>query len=147
MFLLDTNICSAVINCVPAAIASFEEYSDSSIALSATVMGELIDMAARSERQGANFQQIWTFLDAFVIHPIDAETAEIYGQLKAAVFDRYAPKDRKQRRRTKLESLGIGDNDLWIAATALQHRLTLITADRDFDRLAPLCNLTIDTWL
>jgi tRNA(fMet)-specific endonuclease VapC len=46
---------------------------------------------------------------------LSAATAEIYGTLKAAVFDRYAPKDRTQRRRTNITQLGIGENDLWIA--------------------------------
>jgi tRNA(fMet)-specific endonuclease VapC len=63
------------------------------------------------------------------ICPIDQITAEIYGNLKAAVFDRYAPKDKAQRRRTSITQLGMGENDLWIAAVALQHQLTLLTTD------------------
>jgi tRNA(fMet)-specific endonuclease VapC len=31
----------------------------------------------------------------------------------------------------------LGKNDLWIAATAAVRRATLLTTDRDFDRLAP----------
>ncbi|WP_371744306.1 MULTISPECIES: PIN domain-containing protein [Acidithiobacillus] len=28
------------------------------------------------------------------------------------------------------------ENDIWIAATALTHDLTLVTCDKDFDKLA-----------
>ncbi|EGQ63959.1 hypothetical protein GGI1_22609, partial [Acidithiobacillus sp. GGI-221] len=33
-------------------------------------------------------------------------------------------------------ALQITENDIWIAATALTHDLTLVTCDKDFDKLA-----------
>ncbi|NJN62113.1 MAG: type II toxin-antitoxin system VapC family toxin [Coleofasciculaceae cyanobacterium RL_1_1] len=147
MLLLDTNHCSAILNGVPTVLNRLAEHPEDSITICSIIMGELIHMAAQSERQRTNFQCVQALIDPTIVHPIDEDTAKIYGQLKAAVFDRYAPKDRKQRRRTSIGNLGIGDNDLWIAATAIQHHLTLVTADHDFARLQPLSDLAIDTWL
>jgi tRNA(fMet)-specific endonuclease VapC len=48
-------------------------------------------MAARSQQRQANLALIQRFLVGLYIYPIDETTAEIYGNLKAAVFDRYAP--------------------------------------------------------
>jgi tRNA(fMet)-specific endonuclease VapC len=81
------------------------------------------------------------------IYPIDQTTAEIYGNLKAAVFDRYAPKDKTQRRRTSITQLGIGENDLWIAAVALQHQLILLTTDRDFLRIQAIQSFGLESWV
>ncbi len=38
-------------------------------------------------------------------------------------------------------------NDLWIAATAIQHRLILVTADRDFERIQQITNLQFESWI
>ena len=38
---------------------------------------------------------------------------------------------------TRARGIAIGDNDLWIAATAAARRQTLVTCDRDHVRLAP----------
>jgi predicted nucleic acid-binding protein len=42
--------------------------------------------------------------------------------------------------RARLRSTGqlINDHDLWIAATALRHDLTLLTRDHHFDRIQAL---------
>jgi tRNA(fMet)-specific endonuclease VapC len=81
------------------------------------------------------------------IYPIDSETANIYGKLKAAVFDKFAPKDKSKRRQFTIQNIGFGENDLWIAATAIQHSLTIITADRDFQRIQEVQPLILDSWL
>jgi tRNA(fMet)-specific endonuclease VapC len=86
------------------------------------------------QQRQANLALIQSFLLGLYIYLIDPTTAEIYGNLKAAVFDRYAPKDKAQRRKPKITQLGIGENDLWIAAVALQHKLTLLTTDRNSPR-------------
>ena len=80
-------------------------------------------------------------------HSLTETTAEIYGNLKAAVFDRYAPKDKTQRRRTSITQLGIGENDLWIAAVALQHQLTLLTTDQDFLRIQAVQSFDLESWV
>lgn len=54
---------------------------------------------------------------------IDTETADQFSNLR-----------RDLRRRGEL----IPDHDLWIAATAIRHGLTLITRDSHFDRLTQI---------
>lgn len=63
-------------------------------------------------------------------------TSLYYGQLRARLFERFAP--RKGRRRLRPEQLtdpvtamelGIQENDVWIAAQAAERNLVLVTHD------------------
>ncbi|KKD34974.1 type II toxin-antitoxin system VapC family toxin [Limnoraphis robusta Tam1] len=147
MFLLDTNHCSYAILGNTQVLEYLASLGDQPIATCTIVKGELIDMAARSQQREANLALIQRFLLGLYIYPIDETTAEIYGKLKAAVFDRYAPKDKSQRRRTNITQLGIGENDLWIAAVAVQHQLTLVTADQDFQRIQAVQPFNLESWV
>jgi len=69
---------------------------------------------------------------------IDIHTANTYGKLRAHLFDRYAPKEKRKKNLrpeqlvnpvTSLE-LGIQENDLWIVAQAIVRGLTLVTHDK-----------------
>jgi tRNA(fMet)-specific endonuclease VapC len=147
MFLLDTNHCSYAILGNTQILDRLADLENVSISTCTIVKGELIDMAARSQQRQANLALVQRFLLGLNIYPIDQTTAEIYGNLKAAVFDRYAPKDKTQRRRTSITQLGIGENDLWIAAVALQHQLTLLTTDRDFLRIQAVQSFGLESWV
>jgi len=147
MFLLDTNHCSYAILGNTQLLDRLTNLEDQSIATCTIVKGELIDMAAQSQQRQSNLALVKRFLLGLYIYPIDETTAEIYSNLKAAVFDRYAPKDKAQRRRTNITQLGIGENDLWIAAIALQHQLTLVTADQDFQRIQSVQIFNLESWL
>ncbi|HUY93493.1 MAG TPA: PIN domain-containing protein [Pirellulales bacterium] len=67
--------------------------------------------------------------------PITRHTSSIYGQLKASIFNRHPP-PRKSRQvencydKVSGRELGIDENDLWIAAQAIEHKLVLVTNDR-----------------
>jgi tRNA(fMet)-specific endonuclease VapC len=78
---------------------------------------------------------------------IDGGTAKIYGQLKAALFAEFGPKEKSKRRKTNITDLGFDENDLWIAAIALQHNLTIVSADSDFQRIKQVRALSIESWL
>jgi tRNA(fMet)-specific endonuclease VapC len=147
MFLLDTNHCSYAILGNTQILDRLANLGNVSISTCTIVQGELIDMAARSQQRQANLTLIQRFLLGLNIYSIDPTTAEIYGNLKAAVFDHYAPKDKAQRRKTKINQLGIGENDLWIAAVALQHQLTLLTTDRDFLRIQSVQQFDLESWV
>lgn len=147
MFLLDTNHCSCAILGNPQVLDRLDDLDDNLIATCTIVKGELIDMAARSQQRERNLALVQRFLLGLYIYPVDETTAEIYGNLKADIFDRFAPKDKAQRRRTKITQLGIGENDLWIAAIALQHQLTLVTADQDFQRIKSVHSFDLESWL
>lgn len=104
-------------------------------------------MAEQSQQRSQNIILIQNFLDRIYIHPIDSETSKVYGKLKAAVFDKFAPRDKNKRRKFTVQNIGFGENDLWIAATAIQHNLTIVTADRDFQRIQEVQDLKLESWL
>ncbi|MEM6503532.1 MAG: type II toxin-antitoxin system VapC family toxin [Cyanobacteria bacterium P01_C01_bin.89] len=147
MFLLDTNHCSGLLMGNPTLLEKLSALGDPPLSSCTIVVGELVDMAARSRDRQTNLIRVQQFFAGLHIYPCDSETAEIYGVLKADFFRRYGPKDKRQRRRTTINQLGIGDNDLWIAAITLQHNLTLVTADSDFQRLPTPQPLPIESWL
>lgn len=147
MYLLDTNHCSQAILGNTNVLLRLEYIENSVITTCAIVQGELIDMAERSQRKESNLVLINRFLTGIYIHNVDGFTATIYGQLKAALFNQFAPKEKSLRRKTKITDLGFDENDLWIAAVALQHGLTVVSADSDFQRIQQVRTLTIESWL
>lgn len=69
-----------------------------------------------------------TFIEDVVsaILPVSTETAELYAQL----FNHAGERGR-----------AMPTNDLWIAASALEYDLTILTADRHFAELPVGCRL------
>ncbi len=66
---------------------------------------------------------------------------DYYAELRARLFNHYAPKDKKNRKNynkrieewrdpTTSKLLQIQENDLWIAAVAMAHNLILVTNDK-----------------
>lgn len=90
------------------------------------------------------------------IREVNKDTTEHYATMRAELFRRYAPRDAKGRvkrvrpeqliDKTTGQSLGIQENDLWIAAIAVEHNMVLVTDDRmaRIQEVAP--NLTIAKW-
>lgn len=147
MYLLDTNHCTQLIDGNVAVAEHVGMAGEASMATCVIVRGELMDMAHRSERVTSNLTKIRAFLRDINVYLIDEQTADIYGELKAALFARFGPKEKSKRRRFTLSQLGVSDNDLWIAAVALRHNLILVSADTDFDRLQQVRTLAIENWL
>lgn len=104
-------------------------------------------MAERSQRKESNLAFVDRFIQGIYIYNINESTATIYGQLKAALFNEFAPKEKSKRRKTTITNLGFGENDIWIAAVAIQNNLTLVSADSDFVRIKQVKNLTIESWI
>ncbi|NJM74318.1 MAG: type II toxin-antitoxin system VapC family toxin, partial [Scytonema sp. RU_4_4] len=98
-------------------------------------------------RQTENLAAVQAFLMGVDLYFIDEETAIFYSQLKAAVFHQFAPKDKNKRRSTSMRDLGFDDHDLWIAATAIQHSLVLVSADSDFIRIQQAQPFLVEYWL
>ena len=76
-------------------------------------------------RRGAreNRDRVDAFASANAILDCDTDTARQYGSIKQSLRSKGRP---------------IPDNDIWIAATALQHDLTLVTEDAHFDEVDTL---------
>ena len=85
-------------------------------------------MAQKSSRLDKNLRQINRFLTMVAVLETDAETAYEYGLL---------------RNELRIEGRPIPENDIWIAATARQHDLTLVSRDRHF---AEVDNLRWEQW-
>lgn len=125
-YLLDTNI----------VIAAFLQDAAVAVGLSAArevfvpsiVIGELYFGAYKSTRVQANLKRTTEFIAASTILVCDAATAQVYGQIKNAL---------------KLKGRPIPENDMWIAAVAMQHDLTLVSRDTHFNEIE---GLTIESW-
>ena len=102
MYLVDTNHCSLAISVNANVLSRLAEVGNSLVSTCVIVQGELIDMAERSQRQESNLALIRNFLRGIHIYQVDEENANIYGQLKAALFNQFAPKEKSKRRRTKI---------------------------------------------
>ena len=92
------------------------------ILVSATVLGELLGGFAVGQRQAANRLELAKFIDTprVTVVPITATTADFYALVYAALRRKGAP---------------IPTNDLWIAASSLEHGAALLTLDEHFQQI------------
>ena len=123
--LLDTNVIIAFFS---AEKAVTQHVSQAELFVSATVLGELYYGARKSAHSAANQARIEEFASSVSVLNCDAETARRYGEIK----DRLRSKGRP-----------IPENDIWIAACAMQHDLPLATRD---DHFKEVDGLRIETW-
>lgn len=145
MYLLDTNYCSRIIQGETTAINQVIEVGEADVATCVIVQAELLYMAYKSEQKNRNLRQVKLFLQDINIYFIDEETANIYAQFKAEILEYFGPKEKSKRRKTQIENLGIGENDLWIASIALQNELHIVSSDRDFQRMQEVRPLSLES--
>ena len=114
---------------------------DSLLFVSAITLGE-IEYGHQSETKG-NYITVQMLFNEFVqkkfpkVLEIGNGTATDYGRLRALLFEKFGGMKGKKRRwpeeltdPSTAKSLGIQENDLWIAAQAMEHRLVLVTHDK-----------------
>lgn len=147
MYLLDTNHCSAIILGEPNVIRRVNEVGVEDIATCVIVQGELTFMMEKSQHKETNLARLAEFLSDIRIYRVTEETATIYGQIKAALFNQFAPKDKNKRRKTKIVDLGFDENDIWITAIALQNNLTIVSRDSDFLRIQQVRTFSLESWV
>ena len=123
--LLDTNIIIAFFSGEKAVT---QHIARSEIFVSSTVLGELHFGAHKSTQAASNEMRIEEFASSALVLSCDAETARHYGQIKD---------------RLRLKGRPIPENDIWIAASAMQHDLPLATRD---DHFKEVDGLRIETW-
>jgi tRNA(fMet)-specific endonuclease VapC len=161
-YLLDTNVVSYWFTAgslqhelITARIQSLPE--DSLLALSAITLGE-IEYGHRVVSPNETSVQA-DFLEFIgeqlpTVFPVEATTRLYYGKLRALLFEKLVPAGKKKSGLrpeqlvdpvTSLE-LGIQENDLWIAAQALEYNLVLVTADK-LQRIREVAaELEIENW-
>jgi len=125
-YLLDSNIIIALFAdevAIKDSLAKAEEVFVPSIAI-----GELYFGARKSVRTRDNLARIDEFAANNVVLGCDTDTARRYGEIKAGL---------------RLKGNPLPENDIWIAAIALQHGLTMITRDTHFNEIE---NLKIVVW-
>jgi tRNA(fMet)-specific endonuclease VapC len=146
MYLLDTTHCLYLMAGFQRVQKKQESSGDSSVSTCTIVRGELMFGAFKSKRVEENIHKVESLLNDITIYSIDEATADIYGELKNAILVQFGPKDRNKLRNFKVESLGFKDNDLWIAAISIQHRLILVSADNHIQRLHGINELIVESW-
>ncbi len=125
-YLLDTNIIIALFAKDPQIhdrIANAEEVFVPCIAV-----GELYFGACKSIKTKENLARIDEFALNNAVFVCDTETARKYGAIKTLLREKGQP---------------IPENDIWIAAIAQQHDLTLVTKDIHFNAID---RLKIEKW-
>ncbi len=115
--LLDTNAYAAFKRGDSAVVAVLQ-YAPR-ILLCATVLGELLGGFAAGQREGANRAELAQFIATprVWVVPVTAATADLYALVYAALRRKGRP---------------IPTNDLWIAASSLEHGAALLTMDGHF---------------
>lgn len=126
LYLLDTNILVHSIRQDPIGQYIKATYSPLTInprpLISIVTEGELRSLANQWDWGKQKKEQLNFLLSYFGRVPIDSSVLEAY-----AVIDAYS----------KRNGYTIGQNDIWIAATAYVTGSRLITTDKDFDPLVP----------
>jgi tRNA(fMet)-specific endonuclease VapC len=146
-YLLDTNHCFLLIARVPQLVAVMAERSVEQFMTSVIVAGELRYGAAVSERSLENAQAVEDFLGRIDQVLISPRTAQHYADLKSSLLAEFGPRDRARRRGFDLTKLGFTDNDLWIAASAIEHNAILVSSDSDYRRMGEVSDLLVENWL
>ncbi len=147
MYLLDTNHCSRLLDGDSRVADRIAAVGETNVVTSVIVQGELIYMAENSDRRQANLIRVRAFLHDIQLYFVDDASADAYGQMKAALIRHFGPRDRSKRHKTRMERIGIGENDLWIAAVALRHHLTVVSSDTDFERIREAVPIQLENWL
>lgn len=146
MYLLDTNICSLILDENPIIIEQIKEVKVENTATSIITIGELYFMVKNSKYQDKNLEILNGFTENINIFYIDKKTTEIYGEIKTKLIGKYAPKEKSKRKKVKITQLGFDENDLWISAIALRNNLTLVSLDSDFDRIKLIADIEVEKW-
>lgn len=113
--LVDTNVIVAFLERDISVRQRFAEAE--AIFVPSIAIGELYYGAYKSSRVAANLARLDEFVTRYTVFGCDEVTAVFYGQIKSVLRAKGRP---------------IPENDIWIAAIALQYELTLVSRDTDF---------------
>jgi tRNA(fMet)-specific endonuclease VapC len=120
-YLLDTNIIIALFKSEASIINNLVQANE--VFVPSIAIGELHYGARKSGRSQKNLDRIDEFVANNTVIECDANTARQYGDVK---------------NRLRIKGRPLPENDVWIAALALQHNLTLVTRDAHFQQVDSL---------
>ncbi|WP_153800986.1 type II toxin-antitoxin system VapC family toxin [Foetidibacter luteolus] len=92
------------------------------------VLGELYIGVNRVTNKTKHLKMLTNFLALGTVLNVNGQTANIYGEMIARLYKKGKP---------------IPTNDVWIAAIAYEHSLTLVTRDVHFNEID---KISIETW-
>jgi len=122
-FLTDTNVAIASFKEEAVVLEKLKDIPSEQIFVPVIVLGELHYGARKSARIEENLRQLEAFTESSNVLPCDATTARIYGATRGTLRRGGRP---------------IPENDIWIAAIALQHDLILVSRDSHFEYVESL---------
>jgi tRNA(fMet)-specific endonuclease VapC len=96
--------------------------------ISTIALGELYYGAEHSDDVQKSLDKVNTLANTINILPVDSTTGKVYGHIK-----------HMQRAKGRM----LPDNDLWIAAAAIQYKLTLAARDQHFTWVT---GLALEEW-
>jgi tRNA(fMet)-specific endonuclease VapC len=117
-YLLDTNIIVAFFAGDGRVKKGFDEADE--VFLPGVAIGELCYGARKSGRPQENLARVDELVLTNVVLASDVETARRYGEIKNAL---------------RIKGRPLPENDIWIAALARPHDLTLVTRDTHFEQI------------
>lgn len=120
-YLLDTNIAIALFAGDP--IVQEKVRDSDYVVVAPPIIGELCFGAQKSNKVSQNLQKIDILVEQSLVFSCNLETAQWYGIIKNQLRRKGSP---------------IPDNDIWIAAIAMQHGLILVTRDTHFNAVESL---------
>lgn len=116
--ILDTNALSAFVDGEPGVGAALSRQALAAIPV--IVLGEFFYGIANSRHRSTYEAWLEAQLPHFEVLPVTQDTAVAYAALRVAL---------------KRSGRPIPANDAWIAALAIQHRLTILSRDEHFDQV------------
>ncbi|NJL61695.1 MAG: type II toxin-antitoxin system VapC family toxin [Methylacidiphilales bacterium] len=120
-YLLDTNILIALFADEVAVKNNLAQANE--VFIPSFAIGELCYGARKSGRTQANLARVDELVANSTVLGCDAETARQYGEVK---------------NKLRLKGRPLPENDIWIAALALQYGLILVTRDAHFQEVENL---------
>jgi tRNA(fMet)-specific endonuclease VapC len=122
VYLLDTSV---VVELFRNNVPIVAKLTGKAVVLCSPVMGELYFGALKSADTVSQRRKLDSFAGAMTVYATDKRTSEHYASIKMAL---------------QLKGKPIPENDIWIAAVAIEHDLIVATRDahfREVDSLKP----------
>jgi tRNA(fMet)-specific endonuclease VapC len=100
------------------------------------------DQARRDACRAFILREVLSF-----VHDVRESTRHTYALIMERIWKRYPPTRHRRGTEGHLLSLSVDINDVWIAAVALEHGLTLLTSDQMMVIRECVPELKAENWL